>query len=139
MKGSVTGSEPQAMIAWSNEIVLLAVGWSSNLHRFRRREMSPTPVDHRDLALLGKTRQAARQLLDDAVLPAAQLVDVDRRRREGNSVIGHLPGFVDHLGGVQQAPSTECSRRSGRRRQASAPLSTSTTFLPRSAARNAAE
>ena len=43
-------------------------------------------ADDRDLALLGEARQAAGQLLDHAVLPAAQLVDVDRRLGEADAV-----------------------------------------------------
>ena len=63
------------------------------------------PADARDdrhLARLGEAREAADELLDDAVLPAAQLVDVDLRRPEADAVRAHLVRLVDHLGGVQQ-------------------------------------
>ena len=58
--------------------------------------------DHGDLALLGQPRQAAGQLLDHPVLPAAQLVDVDRGVGEADAVRRHVLRLVDDLGGVQQ-------------------------------------
>ena len=62
----------------------------------------PVPCDDRDLALLGEAGEAAGQLLDHAVLPAAQLVEVDRGLGEAKAVMAHLLRLVDHLGGVQQ-------------------------------------
>ncbi|HSK42052.1 MAG TPA: biotin/lipoyl-containing protein, partial [Arenibaculum sp.] len=47
-------------------------------------------VSHGDLALLAQTGEAAGQALDHAVLPGAQLVDVDRRLAEADAVRGHV-------------------------------------------------
>ena len=60
------------------------------------------PGDDADLALLGETGKAAGEALDDAVLPAAQLAEVDRRLRERDAVGAHVAAFGDDLGGVQQ-------------------------------------
>jgi hypothetical protein len=45
---------------------------------------------------------AARQLLDDAVLVGAELVDIDLRRAEADAPVGGMVRLVDHLGDVQQ-------------------------------------
>ena len=57
---------------------------------------------HLHLAALGQPGQAAGQLLDNQVLPAAQLVEIHHGRVEGDAVAGHLLGLGDDLGGVQQ-------------------------------------
>ena len=57
---------------------------------------------HLDLARLGHARQAAGELLDHAVLEAAQLVEVDLRRAELDAVVGQVPDLVHHRSGVQQ-------------------------------------
>ena len=80
----------------------------------------PMPGDDRHLALLGQPGQAAGQLLDDAVLPAAQLVDVDLRARRSGCRGGPCPASRRSPWPRAAAPSTGCSRRSGRRRRASA-------------------
>jgi hypothetical protein len=59
-------------------------------------------LDGADLALAREARQAAGEPADDAVLPAAQDVQVDPRVAEADTAGAHLPGFGDHLGGVQQ-------------------------------------
>jgi hypothetical protein len=51
---------------------------------------------------LGHAGEAAGQLADDLVLVRAQLVEVDRRRGEGDAAIGHVLRFVHHGGDVQQ-------------------------------------
>ena len=78
MKGSVTGSEPAAMIACSKLTVLAPPSGRSTSSWFGEVNL-PTPTTDGDLALLGEAGEPAGQPLDDAVLPAAQLVDVDRR------------------------------------------------------------
>ena len=55
-----------------------------------------------DLAQLGDLPGAARQLLDDLVLVAAQLVDVDRRLAELDAPVAGMRGLVQHLRHVQQ-------------------------------------
>ena len=60
------------------------------------------PIYHLDLALLGEAREAARQLLDHAVLPAADRGGVERRRAKAHAMRTHRLGVVDHLGDMQQ-------------------------------------
>ncbi len=62
----------------------------------------PVPTRVVDLALFGQAGQPAGEPGDDAVLPAAQGVEVDGGGGEGQPGVGHLLGFGDHLGGVQQ-------------------------------------
>ena len=101
MKGKVTGSEPAAMIACSKETVTGALSPPFTTDLVRRREAAGAG-DHRDLALLGEAGQPAGQALDHAVLPPAQLVDVDGGRGEGQAGMAHLVRLLDHLRGVQQ-------------------------------------
>ena len=87
--------------------------WLSEVNR-------PTPCDRGHLARLGEPGEAAGQLLDHAVLPAAQLVEVDlgrarRRRRDRPSPWSRRSPWRRAAG-----PWTGCSRRSGRRRPGSA-------------------
>ena len=58
--------------------------------------------DDRHLAGLGEAGEAAGQLADDALLPAAQVVDVDLRLGERDAEVAHLLGLGDDLGGVEQ-------------------------------------
>ena len=57
---------------------------------------------HLNLALLGQTREAAGEPLDDALFPVTQLVEIDLRVGEGEPVGGHLLRLGDHFRGVQQ-------------------------------------
>ena len=90
-----------------------------------------------DLALLGQHAQAAGQLLDDRALPAAQLLEVDLRRAEGDAMGAHLLGVLDDLGRMQQrlgGNAADIQTHAAQRR----PTLHQITFMPRSAARNAA-
>ena len=58
--------------------------------------------DDRDLALLGHAREAAGQALDHALLPAAQLGEIDFGLGEGDAVLAEIRGLVDDLGRMQQ-------------------------------------
>ena len=55
-----------------------------------------------DLSLLGEAGEAARQPLDDAVLPAADRGRVEGRRAEAHPMRAHRLGVVDDLGDMQQ-------------------------------------
>src|SRR5207249_7740044 len=55
-----------------------------------------------DLARLGHAGEPAGELLDHAFLEAAQLVDVDLRRAEGDAMRTHVLHFIHHCGCVQQ-------------------------------------
>ena len=99
---------------------------------------SPFARDDGHLALAREAGQAAGQALDDALLPAAQRVEIDLRRAEGRCRATTFPpassitlaacssAFEGMQPTLRQTPPSV-----GRR-------STSTTFLPRSAARKAA-
>jgi hypothetical protein len=55
-----------------------------------------------DLALLGQAHEAAGELADDGLLPAAQRVDVDLRLAEGDAVRRGLLRLREHLRHVEQ-------------------------------------
>ena len=55
-----------------------------------------------DLALLREAGEAARQLLDHAVLPTADRGRVEGRRAKAHAVRTHRLGVVDDLGDMQQ-------------------------------------
>ena len=101
MKGRVTGSEPLAMIACSKRHDLRRAVLGAHFELVHGDEPAG-PGDDADLALLGETGKAAGEALDDAVLPAAQLAEVDRRLGERDAVGAHVAAFGDDLGGVQQ-------------------------------------
>ena len=101
MKGSVTGSDPAAMIACSKLTILVATVLGADLELVHGDE-PPVARHHGHLALLGEPGQAAREPLHHAVLPATQLVDVDSRLRKADPVGPHAPCLVDDLGGVQE-------------------------------------
>ena len=101
MNGSVTGSEPAAMIACSKLTSVVPPSASSTSTWYGRDEPAEARDDG-DLALPGQAGEAAGEPLDHAVLPAAQLVEVDSRGAEHDAVLAHLLGFGDDLGGVQQ-------------------------------------
>ena len=84
-----------------------------------RVEEAPDAAHDLDLARLGHAGEAAGELLDDAFLEAAQLVDVDLRRAERDAVMRRSLSLRRSPTPCAAAPSTECSRRSGRRRRAS--------------------
>ena len=58
--------------------------------------------DDRHLALARQAGQPRRQALDDALLPAAQSVEIDARRRKDDAVRGHLRRLVDDFSRMQQ-------------------------------------
>ena len=107
------------MIACSKLDRLLAAVGPLDLELVRRGEPADALHD-RHLALLGEAGQPAGQALDHAVLPAAQLVEVDLGRGEGEAVRGHLLAPRRSPWRRAAAPWTGCSRRSGRPRRASA-------------------
>ena len=101
MNGSSTGSEPAAMIAESNDTVLVdpsGVATDSMLGEVK----VPVPTQGLDFALFGEAGQAAGQPLHHAVFPAAQRVEVDGGGGEGEPGVAHLLGFGDDFGGVEQ-------------------------------------
>ena len=55
-----------------------------------------------DLAHLGHAGEAGGQFGNNLGLMGAQLVDVDARGGEGDAAVGHVRGFVEHCGDVQQ-------------------------------------
>ena len=98
--GRRTGSEPAATITWSKPTTV--VDPSGVVTYTRCGETNGRSLQRRDLALLGQAGQAADEPADDAVLPRAELVEVDRRRGERQAVLAHLLGLGDDLGRVQQ-------------------------------------
>ena len=88
------------MMHWSKVTVFAPSGPSTRI-AFGPVKV-PTPDDHRHLAPLGEPGEPAGQLLDHALLPAAQAIDVDLRLGELHPEVLHLLGFGDDLGGVQQ-------------------------------------
>jgi hypothetical protein len=99
MKGRVTGSEPQATIAWSK---LTAPVGRLYLELAGRHEASLAIHDD-DLALASQAGQTAREALDYAILPAAQTLDVDLDLAERQTAdLAHLACFRQYFGGVQQ-------------------------------------
>ena len=136
MNGSLMASEPAAMMHCSKRIFCALAIRARDFHDMRARELAHAR-DHFDLALLRQHRQAADQFLDDAVLPAEQLGQVDFRRAEFDAVALISPtssmtlaACSSALDGMQptfrQTPPSMGQR------------STSVTLRPRSAARNAA-
>ena len=79
MKGSFTACEPAAMMALANFTTFFAAAGADHFEVVRIEEAADAG-DDLDLARLGHAGQAAGELLDDAVLEAAQLVDVDLGR-----------------------------------------------------------
>ena len=73
------------MIALSKETVFFDAVLRRDFERIGRGE-GALAGHHRHLALLGHARQAAGQPFDDAVLPAAQFVQIDLRRGESDAV-----------------------------------------------------
>ena len=101
MNGSVTGSEPAAMIAESKETVEVVPSGPVTVSMFGEVKV-PVPTTVCDFALFGQPGQAAGQPLHDAVFPAAQGVEVDGGGGEGEPGVAHLFGFGDDFGGVQE-------------------------------------
>ena len=89
------------MIACSKLTVFLPPLGLLDLELVERGEPADA-LDDRDLARLGEAGEPAGQLLDHAVLPAAQRVDVDGGCGEADAEMAHLLGLGDHLGGVEQ-------------------------------------
>ena len=79
MNGSFIACEPAAMMALANLTTFFAPPSPTDLDVMRIEEAADAR-DDLDLARLGHAGQAAGELLDDAVLEAAQRVDVDLRR-----------------------------------------------------------
>ncbi len=100
MKPGAAGSEPAAMIADVKRIVRWPVGRRRG-ERMGRGERA-LAGDDRHLALARQAGQPRRQALDDALLPAAQSVEVEARRREDDAVRGHLRRFVYDFSRMQQ-------------------------------------
>ena len=109
MNGSLTACVPAAMIAFSNfttffapDLLLPGAGGELDLEVMRIEEAADAAHDL-DLARLGHAGEAAGQLADDLLLPAAQLVEVDLRRAERDAVRrASAFDFVHHGGDVQQ-------------------------------------
>src|SRR5690606_3946238 len=59
-------------------------------------------LDDAHLTLLRHRREPAGQLADHPVLPSAQPVGIEARLAELDTVLAHLPGFLDDAGRVQQ-------------------------------------
>ena len=76
MKGSFTACEPAAMMALANLTTFFAAARERDLDVVRVEEAAD-PRHDLDLARLGHAGEAAGELLDHAVLEAAQRVDVD--------------------------------------------------------------
>ncbi len=110
--GSEDASEPAAMMQCSKPTTV-----SPTLIGVGARELAGAAHDL-DLALLGQRLQAAGEAPDDAVLPGADLVDVDRGRLEADARLAELRRPRSGPSRRAAAPSTGCSRRSGRRRRA---------------------
>ena len=70
-----------------DDLLAAAVGRDATSRWCGSRKL-PTPRHHLDLARLGHAGQAAGELLDHAVLEAAQLVDVDLGRAVLDAVVG---------------------------------------------------
>ena len=100
------------MTQWSNSTVS-----SVDLERGPARELR-LAGDHLDLALLRQPGEAAGQLADHLVLPPAQRVDDRSPARRTRSRTPPPPRPRRSPARRAAAPSTGCSRRSGRRRQA---------------------
>ena len=102
MKGSVTGSEPAAMIAFSKVTVLVPPPFGCSTTSSLGEAKRPTPLTTVTLRALARPGEAAGQALDHAVLPVAELVEVDLRGGEGDAVAAHVDRLVHHLGGVEE-------------------------------------
>ncbi len=118
-KGSFTASEPAAMMACLKRIVCVPPLAELDLQVERVGEFARA-LHHGDLAHLGHRRQPAGQLADDLLLVCLQLGQVDHRFGKGHAESTEVLDLVHHRGHVQQRLATECSRRSGTRRRASA-------------------
>ena len=94
--GSIAALEPAATIALSN--VIVSSPTVSALGPVKR----PSPLTTRTLRPFAICAEAARELADDAVLPAAQRVDVDLGLAEGDAVVGGELRLGDDLRHVQQ-------------------------------------
>ena len=100
MPGSTVGLEPAAMMQCLKPT--LVVPSSPSTERTLGEANVPAPAHDLDLALLGQPGQPAGELVDDGVLPAAQLVDVDLGLAEADAVGGGLLDVAHHAGDVQQ-------------------------------------
>ena len=72
-----------------------------DLQRLRAGQRGAS-LDELHLPQLRDAADAGGQLVDDALLVGAQLVDVDRRLAEGDAPVAGVLRLVDHLGDVQQ-------------------------------------
>ena len=107
--------DPAAMMQWSKETVLTP-SLVSTASRCGEANW-PRPSTTVTLRALARRAEAAGQLVHHAVLELAQAVEIDLGLAERQPEVCSLLGVGDHLRGVEQAPWTECSRRSGRRRR----------------------
>src|SRR5579864_6040355 len=104
MNGSFIASLPAAMIALSKRIVFFAAiaARELNFEMMRIDEAADAAYDV-DPARLCHACKAARQLPDDTVLEASQLVEVDGRHGVADAVLAHRLHFIHHGRGVQQS------------------------------------
>ena len=107
--GTSTAREPAATIARSNPTSVVPSGVVT-LRRWGDTN-APFALHNLNLALLREPGESAGEPRNDPVLPARELREIDRRRAELDAVRGHLRRAVDDRAGVEQGPSTECTRR----------------------------
>ena len=131
--GSFTALEPAAMMQLSN-----VISRPSTAIDVRPGELRDAG-DDLDLALLGQHRSARPSACRRR--PASKPISfgqIDLRLAERDPVLSHLLGLGDRPEPRAAAPSTGCTRRSGRPHPSVSYCSTSVTFRPRSAALKAA-
>ncbi len=104
-RGLGQAGDPARLRARGNDALAEADRRASSLafHRQRVRVDKPRRAVHDlHLALPGQRAEAIGELLHDAALPVAQLVEIDRRLAEVDAELGRLPGLLDHARRVQQ-------------------------------------
>ncbi len=130
--GSDAASEPAAMMQCSKPTTV-----SPTLIVFGPVN-SPVPRTTWTLRCLASDSRPPIEAVDDAVLPGADLVDVDARLLEGDAGLAELVGLGQHLGDVQQRLRRDAADVQADAAELLAAVDQRDASDPRSAARNAA-
>ncbi len=92
------GTDGDDRFVVANELLAVAGFHPQGLRIF---EMAAA-VDHLDVAMLRQGFDALAQFVENRILPAAQFVQVDLGRAEGDAAGRRLCGFAQQFGGVEQ-------------------------------------
>ena len=98
--GIFVGCEPVARIRCSNCSSVVPPGPATDIDRGPGQRRAP--LHERDLPHLRDAADAGGELVDDALLETAELVDVHLRLAVGHAQIARVLRLVDHLGDVEQ-------------------------------------